>query len=112
MDDLDRLLDTAFLKTLSEPVRIDILRQLMLGGRQDVSAIAQELPQDRSVISRHLSLMKNSGLIISEQEGRHTYYRLNGVGLLTRLQEMTDKLRAYMEDCCPEELEEKRLELR
>lgn len=100
------LVDSGFLKALSEPARVNIIKCLALSGRQDVTDIARSLPQDRSVISRHLSLMVDSGLIIGEREGRHTYYRLDGATILARLEEMAREMRTYLENCCPESLEE------
>lgn len=47
--------DTGFFKALCEPARIAVLREFILLGRADIVAIAQRLPQDRSVIARHLS---------------------------------------------------------
>lgn len=106
VSDLVSLLDSALFRVLSEPARISIMKELAVSGRQDISAIARRLPQDRSVISRHLSLMEESGLIIGEREGRHTYYRLNGAAILTRLESMAAEMRTYLERCCPESLDE------
>jgi hypothetical protein len=49
------ILDSMFFKTLSEPVRVNIPKFLPLHGRSDIGAIAEQPPQDRSVISRPLN---------------------------------------------------------
>ncbi len=65
------VLDSKFFKSLSEPVRVQILRYLLLHGRTDIGTIANNLPQDRSVISRHLNLMQEVGILNCEKESRH-----------------------------------------
>ncbi len=50
-------IENDFVRALAEPVRIDILKLIVLNGSSDVKSLAAEMPQDRSVISRHLSLM-------------------------------------------------------
>ena len=77
-EELVEVLDSKFFKTLSEPVRVQILKFLMLNGRADIGSIAENMPQDRSVISRHLNLMQESGILISEKESRHVFYSVNG----------------------------------
>ncbi|MCC5857786.1 MAG: winged helix-turn-helix transcriptional regulator [Ectothiorhodospiraceae bacterium] len=105
LPDLTCVFDGDLLRALSEPTRVEILKILVAQGRQDVSAIAQRFPQDRSVISRHLRVMEEAGMLRSEREGRHTYYRLDAAGVLAKMEQMARDLRAHMEKCCPDELE-------
>mgnify|MGYP001948538976 CR=1 FL=1 len=49
------VLDTRFLKALTDPTRVQIVKKLILFGVCDVSTIAKGLSQDRSVVSRHLA---------------------------------------------------------
>ena len=51
-EDLIKAFDFKFFKTMSEPVRMQILKILLLNGRSDIATIAENMPQDRSVISR------------------------------------------------------------
>jgi DNA-binding transcriptional ArsR family regulator len=53
-NELVAVLDSKFFKSLGEPVRVEIIRFLLLNGRADIATIAENMPQDRSVISRHL----------------------------------------------------------
>jgi DNA-binding transcriptional ArsR family regulator len=98
---LAKNLDSKFFKTLSDPVRQELLKYLMLNGRVDVGTIAQHLPQDRSVISRHLQLMRDAGILISEKEGRYVYYSIDGQEFLTKLEALVDQVRACIPVCCP-----------
>jgi hypothetical protein len=63
--------DTGFFKALCEPARIAVLRELILLGRADIAAIADRLPQDRSVIARHLQqLARGRRLLIGSLTNR------------------------------------------
>jgi DNA-binding transcriptional ArsR family regulator len=94
-------LDSKFFKSLSEPVRQELLKYLLLNGRTDIGTISQHLPQDRSVISRHLQLMQEAGILICEKEGRFVYYSINGQEFLAKLESLVDQIRACIPICCP-----------
>ncbi|OGB75714.1 MAG: transcriptional regulator, partial [Burkholderiales bacterium RIFCSPLOWO2_12_FULL_67_210] len=74
IDTAVRFLDDPMFKALQEPVRVAVLRELLLLGRADVGSIAERLPQERSVISRHLQILLDAGLLIAERDGRHRIY--------------------------------------
>ncbi|MEN9451049.1 MAG: hypothetical protein RLZZ369_108 [Pseudomonadota bacterium] len=95
------MFDTAFFKALQEPARIAILRRLLLIGRADIALIAQGLPQERSVISRHLRVLEEAGILKATKEGRHRYFEVNGQVVLRQLQAMTSQVALVMHDCCP-----------
>jgi DNA-binding transcriptional ArsR family regulator len=101
-EELVEVLDSKFFKTLSEPVRVQILKFLMLNGRADIGSIAENMPQDRSVISRHLNLMQEAGILISEKESRHVIYSVNGQPFLEKLVDITAKINKCMKECCPD----------
>lgn len=71
VQELVSLFDSSFFAALSEPVRVEILKLLIVCGRADIATISLYLPQDRSVISRHLKLMEEAGILVREKEGRH-----------------------------------------
>jgi DNA-binding transcriptional ArsR family regulator len=88
--------DTGFFRALCEPARIAVLRELILLGRGDIAAIAARLPQDRSVVARHLQQLAAAQIIRASKEGRHVFYqiaarsvaaRLEGILAITRLLE-------------------------
>lgn len=95
------VLDSKFFKSLSEPVRVEILRYLLLHGRTDIGTIAQDLPQDRSVISRHLNLMHEVGILNCEKESRHMYYTINASKFLDRFTNITDLVGKCIKECGP-----------
>ena len=100
-EELVDVLDSKFFKTLSEPVRVHILKFIMLNGRADIGTIAEHLPQDRSVISRHLNLMHEVGILKCEKESRHMFYEINSQVFLDKLVNITEKIRTCMAECCP-----------
>lgn len=102
LNELVENFDARFFKTLSEPVRLDILRFLMLNGRSDIGTIAEHMPQDRSVVSRHLNLMHEAGILNCEKETRYVFYEINGRNFIDKLEAITGLIRRCMEVCCPD----------
>ncbi len=95
------VLDSKFFKTLSEPVRVQILKFVLLNGRTDISTIAENMPQDRSVISRHLNLMQEVGILAAQKESRHVYYSVNCDTFLERFTTITELTKTCIEECSP-----------
>ena len=95
------VLDSKFFKSLSEPVRVQILRYLLLHGRADIGTIADDLPQDRSVISRHLNLMSEVGILDCEKVSRHMYYSINATEFLNRFSTITRLVEKCLKECGP-----------
>lgn len=104
VNDLVKALDSKVVKALTEPARAEILKFLMLNGRSDISTIAENLPQDRSVISRHLNLLAEAGIVIAEKETRHKFYTINGSAFLKEFEGITENIKKCMAECCPEGL--------
>lgn len=91
--------DTAFFKALCEPSRIAVLREVILLGRADIGAVAARLPQDRSVVARHLQLLASAGIVRADKKGRHVFYQVDARAVGDRLKailETTRKLEAAM----------------
>ena len=101
VEELAKNFDSKFFKSLSEPVRQQLIKYLMLNGRSDIGTIAEHLPQHRSVISRHLQLMQEAGILICEKEGRFVYYTIDGKEFRTKLESLVDQIRAWIPICCP-----------
>jgi DNA-binding transcriptional ArsR family regulator len=94
-------LDASFFKALAEPVRIELLRLFILQGRLDVGSVAAELPQDRSVVARHLQVLERAKILRSTTEGRHTFYEIDGKGVLAQLESLLQLFRRLSPICCP-----------
>jgi len=100
-EELIAALDSKFFKALSEPVRVQILKYLILNGRSDIAAIARLFPQDRSVISRHLQVMSDAGILRSQKITRHMFYEIDGAFVLGTLEGIVEKTRKCLPECCP-----------
>ena len=94
-------MDSKFFKSLGEPVRVEIIRFLLLNGRADIGTIAENMPQDRSVISRHLNLMHEVGILTCTKESRHMFYSLNINTFLKKFTDITRLVETCRKECGP-----------
>jgi DNA-binding transcriptional ArsR family regulator len=98
---LDELLDSKLFKALCEPIRVEILKTLATKGRCDVSTIAKHFPQDSSVVSRHLAILHDAGVVRREKVGRHVFFEMDGPSMVERMEKILDQFRTVVEVCCP-----------
>lgn len=63
-------------RALSDPTRREIL-EMLRGGPRTSGEIADEFSTSWATISRHLSVLKDAGLILAERNGQHIVYELN-----------------------------------
>lgn len=89
--------------TLVEPSRCAVFCALLEVKEADVGALASRLPQDRSVISRHLSALHDAGLVTLRVDGRRRVYRVRAASLVARLEALLITAKAAMAVCCPED---------
>jgi len=102
---LEAVLDSEFLTALAEPARVKIMRILITRQSMDVGEVAALLPQERSVISRHLKTLRDSGLVRMERDGRHRRYSLIPAAFVGRLEEILNTTRRCIAVCCPSEID-------
>jgi DNA-binding transcriptional ArsR family regulator len=74
MDDIT-ILQAETLRTLANPVRLDILHRLAAGPKA-VTQLATELRLSQPNVSQHLAVLRASGLVAAERDGRLIRYRL------------------------------------
>jgi ArsR family transcriptional regulator len=72
---LDLRKQTKVIKALAHPSRLLIVHALM-DHEPCVCELRNLLGQDISTVSRHLSVLKNAGLVIEEKRGLYVYYKL------------------------------------
>ena len=99
--ELDAILEAKVFRALCEPVRIEILKRLTLQGRSDIAAIAAHVPQDRSVVSRHLAQLHRAGFLRREKVGRNVFFEMDGPAVVAELEEVLSRFRAVVPLCCP-----------
>jgi DNA-binding transcriptional ArsR family regulator len=66
----------AAFKALSDPTRREILK-LLRNGPKTSGELAEKFPSAWATISRHLAVLRDSGLILSERNGQQIIYELN-----------------------------------
>lgn len=63
-------------RALSEPLRMDIVRQITQVDELPWTTLEQTLPISKSTISYHIKILSQAGLIQVRREGRYYFYRL------------------------------------
>ena len=63
-------------RALSDPTRREIL-ELLRSGPRTSGEIADKFSTSWPTISRHLSVLKDAGLILAERNGQQVVYELN-----------------------------------
>lgn len=101
INDLIGVLDSFFFKTLSEPIRVEILKFLLKNGRSDISTVAKSIKKDRSVLSRHLHMMTEAGILKSEKVIRNTFFEVDAKSLSETVSTLFRQVNQAIESCCP-----------
>lgn len=87
-----------FLKAISDSTRLRILAHLVETKEpQMVSEIAKNFPIDVSVVSRHLAILRDEGILLAEKQGKEVYYSV-------RYKFLSSIFRSFastIESCCP-----------
>ena len=64
-----------FFKALSNPTRAQII-EFLLGGERCVCEMTGPLDQSQPLVSHHLALLRDAGLVSMRGEGSRTYYSI------------------------------------
>jgi len=86
-------------RAIGEPGRMSILADLAscCGGSKTVSEIAENVPKDISVVSRHLAKLRDAGVLRAERRGKEVHYFCCYEELVGSLRSLADAIEA----CCP-----------
>jgi len=74
MDEIT-MLQAEVLKTLASPRRLEIIHRLAQGPCE-VRRLAEDLGAPQPNISQHLAVLRSTGLVDAERDGREVRYRL------------------------------------
>lgn len=74
MDEIT-ILQAEVLKTLASPRRLEILHVLALGPIE-VGRLAEAIGASQPNVSQHLAVLRGTGIVEAEREGREVRYRL------------------------------------
>ena len=95
---LEHALDPVLFKALSDPNRVTLVARIgALGRPATVTEAAGCCPIDLSVVSRHLAVLRDAGILNAEKQGREVHYSLPHGELSRTLREIADRIDA----CCP-----------
>ncbi|XDD47631.1 ArsR/SmtB family transcription factor [Leptospira sp. WS39.C2] len=98
---LDLVLDSKFLNALAEPSRVEVLKQVIRLGKADITELSEGMKLDRSVISRHLGILQEVGILIREKQGKHVYYQLDPRNAIQKFKSILQHLEELVMICCP-----------
>lgn len=65
---------------LGDPTRRHIVESLS-NGEASATQLASELPVTRQAVAKHLTALRDAGLVESRRQGRETLYRVNAAPL-------------------------------
>ena len=88
----------SFLSIISEPIRLKILELLLERDYYNVSDLLAILNKSQTLVSHHLRILKELGLIISEkdtEDPRRTNYMLVNRGLIEKFFESAKEVLHY-----------------
>ena len=71
----------ALFKSLADPTRRAIFERLCRGGEQTVWMLTDDAGVSQPAVSKHLGVLKLTGLVRERREGRQTYYSARPQGL-------------------------------
>jgi DNA-binding transcriptional ArsR family regulator len=95
---LQELLSPGLFKALSDPRRLSLLVRLADAGRPcTVGHLAEGSGIDLSVVSRHLAVLREAGIISCEKQGKEVWCRVQTGAVAQILRGLADALEA----CCP-----------
>ena len=95
---MDELLSPRFFRALCDPNRLAILRRLARECEPcTVSRLSECCPVNISVVSRHLAILRDAGILEAEKRGKEVYYSVRFNDLVRTLRGIADAIEA----CCP-----------
>ncbi|NVM56658.1 MAG: winged helix-turn-helix transcriptional regulator [Desulfobacterales bacterium] len=84
-------------KALGDPNRLRLVFRLLGAERgQNVGQAAGCCPVDLSVVSRHLGVLHQAGILIREKRGKEVVYRIDQKNLPSTLRSLAEAI----ESCC------------
>ncbi len=85
-----------FIKSIASDSRIKILLLFLDGQERTVNQIAEAVELGQPTTSEHLAIMKRSGVLLSEKQGKEVYYHPDQTQIMRYLNTLSNILRS----CC------------
>jgi DNA-binding transcriptional ArsR family regulator len=81
-------------RSLADPTRRAIFERLCREGEKTVSALTARAGVSQPVVSKHLGVLKQAGLVRGRQDGRQTHYSAQ-LGALAPMIDWTSQMTGY-----------------
>ena len=95
---LEDLLHPRFFKALCDPNRVALIVGLSKRrGSCSVGELSACCPTDLSVVSRHLAILRDAGILTAQKQGKQVHYTVRSGQLVKALRSIADAI----EVCCP-----------
>lgn len=86
----------ALFRTLADPTRRALFERLCREGEKTVGALTAKAGVSQPVVSKHLGVLKQVGLVRDRHEGRQTHYSAQ-LGALSPLVDWTREMAGFWE---------------
>ena len=83
-------------RTLADPTRRALFERLCREGERTVGALTAQAGVSQPVVSKHLGVLKQAGLVRDRHEGRQTHYSAQ-LGALSPLVDWTREMAGFWE---------------
>ncbi len=91
-------MEPGFFKALCDPGRVAMLVRLAQCCKPcTVTEVADGCPVDVSVVSRHLAMLRDAGVLEAKRQGKEVYYTVRYSAIIETLRAIADCIEA----CCP-----------
>jgi ArsR family transcriptional regulator len=90
-------IESDFLKAIAQPTRLKIL-YFLKGGERCACEIIPKMKEDQSNISRHLTHMRDMGILESRKEGVSVYYRIKDKRVFTLLSLVDEMVKSEIKE--------------
>lgn len=93
------------IKAMAHPSRLYIIDMLVKGG-MSVGELTEMIGADTSTVSKHLSVLKNAGIVEDEKKGTTVFYTLktpcilNFIGCIEEVIESNTRTHLEILNCC------------
>ena len=83
----EKSIKTKFFKALADPIRLEII-DFLVNGEKCVCEIVEQLAIVQPLVSRHLRILRESGIVIDRRDGTKKMYKLSN----KKIKELIDLL--------------------
>ncbi len=90
-------LESSYLKAIAQPTRLRIL-YFLKDGEKCACEIIPRMKEDQSNVSRHLTHMRDMGILESRREGASIYYRIKDKRIFNLLSLVDEMVKAGIKE--------------